>query len=189
MRILMTGGAGGYFANLFSTAVGPKGAVYAFEPAEFLQFYKSGLPASGSHPDPKRPNMTFLSTPVNAFAPPEKLDLVWTSQNYHDLHDSFSKPADLALVNKAVFKALKPGGVYIVLDHSAADGSGLRDTDTLHRIDAAQVKKEVEAAGFKFVGESNALRNKADPRTANVFDASIRGHTDQFVYKFVKPTK
>jgi predicted methyltransferase len=88
-----------------------------------------------------------------------------------------------------VFAALKPGGVYIVLDHSAADGSGLAATNTLHRIDAAQVKKEVEAAGFKFEGESNALRNPADPRTANVFDASIRSHTDQFIYKFRKPAK
>jgi predicted methyltransferase len=74
-----------------------------------------------------------------------------------------------------------------VLDHSAENGSGIRDTDTLHRIDEAVVKKEVEAAGFKFVGESNVLRNKNDARTLKVFDKEIRGHTDQFILKFRKP--
>jgi predicted methyltransferase len=178
---------GGYFSRLFSAAVGPKGAVYGYMPTEFAKFSKTPLPANGTHPDTARPNITFLTGPMNSFATPEKLDIVWTSQNYHDLHDDFAAPSDLAVINKAVFAALKPGGVYIVLDHAAADGSGLAATNTLHRIDAAQVKKEVEAAGFKFEGESNALRNPADPRTANVFDASIRGHTDQFIYKFRKP--
>jgi predicted methyltransferase len=175
---------GGYFTRLFVLAVGPKGQVYAFMPTEFAKFSKTPLPANGSHPGP---TTTFLTAPMNDFATPEKLDVVWTSQNYHDLHDGFAAPTDLAVVNKKVFDALKPGGVYVVLDHAAADGSGLSATDSLHRIDAAQVKKEVEAAGFKFEGESNVLRNPADPRTANVFDASIRGHTDQFVYKFRKP--
>ena len=178
---------GGYFSRLFSAAVGPKGAVYGYMPSEFAKFSKTPLPATGTHPDAARPNITFLTGPMNSFATPEKLDVVWTSQNYHDLHDSFAAPSDLAVINKAVFAALKPGGVYVVLDHSATDGSGLAATDSLHRIDAAQVKKEVEAAGFKYEGETNALRNPADPRTANVFDASIRGHTDQFIYKFRKP--
>ena len=96
-------------------------------------------------------------------------------------------PADMAKVNAAIFKALKPGGNYIVLDHAAEAGSGTRDTDTLHRIDPAVVKSEVTAAGFRFVSENNALRNPADPHTAKVFDKSIRGHTDQFIYKFEKP--
>ncbi|HEX5376941.1 MAG TPA: methyltransferase [Phenylobacterium sp.] len=175
---------GGYFTRLFALSVGPKGMVYSFLPAEFAKFSKTPLPANGSHPSP---NVTFLTAPMNAFAVPEKLDVVWTSQNYHDLHDDFAKPTDLAIVNKAVFDALKPGGVYVVLDHSAAAGSGLRDTNTLHRIDAAQVRKEVEAAGFTFDSELGVLQNPADPRTANVFDASIRGKTDQFIYKFRKP--
>ena len=178
---------GGYFTRLFSAAVGPKGAVYAFTPTEFGKFSKTPLPANGAHPDAARPNITFLTAAMNDFATPEKLDVVWTSQNYHDLHDDFAAPSDLAVINKKVFAALKPGGVFVVLDHSAIDGSGLSATNTLHRIDAAQVKKEVEAAGFKFDGESKVLRNPADPRTANVFDASIRGKTDQFIYKFRKP--
>ena len=178
---------GGFFPRLFSDVVGPKGAVYAFTPAEFAKFVKAGLPANGAHPDAARPNITFLTSPINAFSAPEKLDVVWTSQNYHDLHDSFAAPSDLAVVNKQVFAALKPGGVYVVLDHSAVPGSGLTATDTLHRIDAATVRKEVEAAGFKFDGESKVLANPADPRTASVFDASIKGKTDQFIYKFRKP--
>ena len=174
----------GYFTRLFALAVGPKGMVYSFLPAEFAGFSKAPLPASGSHP---APNVTFLVAPMNAFAVPEKLDVVWTSQNYHDLHDGFAAPTDLKIVNKAIFNALKPGGVFVVLDHSSKPGSGLKDTETLHRIDAAVVKAEVEAAGFKWVGESKVLANPADPRTANVFDPSIRGHTDQFIYKFRKP--
>ena len=97
------------------------------------------------------------------------------------------KDLDVVAFDKAVFAALKPGGVFIVLDHSAQAGSGFRDTDTLHRIDEAAVRKEVESAGFKFAGESQVLRNKDDPRAAKVFDAGIRGHTDQFILKFVKP--
>jgi predicted methyltransferase len=96
-------------------------------------------------------------------------------------------PTDPAILNKAVFAALKPGGVFVVVDHAAESGSGLRDTETLHRIDPDIVKQQVEAAGFRFAGESDVLRNPADDHTLKVFDKSIRGHTDQFVYKFVKP--
>jgi predicted methyltransferase len=96
-------------------------------------------------------------------------------------------PTDVPTFDKAVFKALKKGGYFVVIDHSAPDGSGLADTNTTHRIDAAVVKKDMEAAGFVFVGESSALRNPADPRDKLVFDPSIRGKTDQFIYLFQKP--
>jgi len=182
---LMPGG--GYFTRLFSAAVGPKGKVFAFEPAEFAKFAKSPLPANGAAWNPAWPNVTFLTAPANSFATPEPVDVVWTAQNYHDLHDDFTKPTDIAVVNKAIFNALKPGGVYVILDHAAAAGSGLSATDTLHRIDPAAVKSEVEAAGFKYEGETTVLRNPDDPHTANVFDAPIRGKTDQFVFKFRKP--
>lgn len=177
----------GYFTTLFSDAVGPGGKVYMFVPAEFLKFLKGTVPANGARGDPNRPNVTFLTAPANSFATPEPVDIVWISQNYHDLHDDFAKPADIAQVNKAVFNALKPGGVYIVLDHAAAAGSGLSATNTLHRIDPAAVKTEVEAAGFTFEGESDVLKNPADDHTKKVFDPSIRGKTDQFVFKFRKP--
>ena len=176
----------GYFTRLFARAVGDKGYVYSYEPAEFDAFYK-GKPAPIKAVATQYQNVSTIDAPINALTAPELLDIVWTSQNYHDLHDSFAKPADLAIINKQVFAALKPGGLYIVLDHAAAAGSGLRDTDTLHRIDEAAVRQEVLAAGFKLVGESKILRNPKDPHDKPVFDPSIRHHTDQFILKFMKP--
>jgi predicted methyltransferase len=95
-------------------------------------------------------------------------------------------PADVPAFNKAVYDALKPGGVFVVLDHSAP-GTGLSATETLHRIDPAQVKKEVEAAGFRFDGSSDILANPADDHTKIVFNPAIRGKTDQFLFRFKKP--
>jgi predicted methyltransferase len=128
--------------------------------------------------------VSFIQTDFTTIAAPEKLDLVWTSQNYHDMHNP-GRNLDINKANKAVFEALKPGGIYVVLDHQSKAGT---DFDaTLHRIDMAKVKAEVLAAGFQFVGESNVLRNPNDPRDKGVFDASIRRKTDQFILKFKKP--
>lgn len=179
----------GYFTRIFSKVVGPKGWVYSYIPADLDELYKKNNFTVPPPADPNYPNISFIHAPVAKFVAPEMLDMVWTSQNYHDMHDKFFGPADVDAVNKAIFASLKPGGVYIVLDHAAEAGSGLRDTDTLHRIDPAQVKKEVLAAGFVFVGESKVLRDPADDHTKKVFDASIRGKTDQFIYKFRKPRK
>jgi predicted methyltransferase len=177
----------GYFSRILSSAVGPQGHVYGFVPSEFANFKKQPLPPNGSMPYPQFKNVSVIAAPINDFAVPEPLDLVWISLNYHDLHDPFLAPADLAKINKAVFASLKPGGRYVIIDHAAAAGSGLRDTNTLHRIDEASVKSEVEAAGFKLEGESDLLHNAGDPRTANVRDPTIRGKTDQFILKFRKP--
>jgi len=178
----------GYFTRLFSVAVGPKGYVYAYQPSEFDSFLK-GKPAPVVAVAASYKNVSVIHASANDLTAPEALDLVWTSQNYHDLHDSFAKPADVAVINKKVYAALKPGGLYIVLDHAAEAGSGLRDTETLHRIDEASVKSEVLAAGFKLVGESKALRNKADDHKLKVFDPAIRHKTDQFILIFRKPGK
>ena len=177
----------GYFSRMLSNVVGPQGHVYGFFPSELANFIKRPLPPNGSTPYPEFRNISVIAVPVNDFAAPEPLDLVWISLNYHDLHDPFFAPADVAKINKAVFAALKPGGRYVVIDHAAAAGSGLRDTNTLHRIDEASVKSEVEAAGFRLEGESDLLHNAGDPRTANVKDSTIRGKTDQFILKFRKP--
>jgi predicted methyltransferase len=179
---------GGYFTHIFSKVVGDKGYVYAYTPSELDPIIQKRKPGA----DPTKQfmtysNVTVLHQPIDKMFAPESLDVVWTAQNYHDLHDKFMGPADLAVVNKAVYDALKPGGVYVIVDHSAKDGSGLAATDTIHRIDEAVVKQEVEAAGFKLAAESNVLRNPADPRDKLVFDPSIRHHTDQFVLRFVKP--
>jgi predicted methyltransferase len=177
----------GYYDRIFAGVVGPTGHVYGFTPTELGKILKSPLPRDGATPDPKFPNFTALVAPANDFAPPVPVDLIWLSDNYHDFHDPFFAPADIAKINAAVFKALKPGGIYLILDHAAEQGSGLRDTNTLHRIDEAAVKAEVEAAGFKLVGESAVLRNPADDHTKRIFDPSIRGRTDQFVLRFRKP--
>jgi len=115
-----------------------------------------------------------------------KLYMFWTAQIYHDLHNS-QTPDQVIGFNKAVFAALKPGGVYIVSDHAAVDGSGLSATKTLHRIDPAVIKAEVTAAGYSFDGQSPALRNADDPKTAIILDPAIRGKTDQIVCRFRKP--
>ncbi|HEY2446149.1 MAG TPA: class I SAM-dependent methyltransferase [Rhizomicrobium sp.] len=177
----------GYFTRLFSKAVGPKGYVYSFFPSDIDAIYKKHNLTIPPPADPNFSNVSYIHAPIAKFVTPERLDLVWTSQNYHDLHNKMFGPADIAMVNKAIFDSLKPGGIFIVLDHAAERGSGLRDTDTLHRIDEAAVKKEVETAGFKLVAESQVLRNPADTHKVAVFDPSIRGKTDQFILKFRKP--
>lgn len=179
---------GGYFTRILSKAVGPRGRVFAYVPDELTKLAKREPAVNAIARDPAYPNVTVVLNTLPNFSTPEKLDLVFTAQNYHDMHDKFMGPANLSVVNRQVFKALKPGGVYLVIDHAADAGSGLRDTETLHRIDPAVVKAEVTAAGFIFEGESRVLRNPSDPRKANVYDAGIRGKTDQFVYKFRKPS-
>ena len=191
MKVVDLMPGGGYFTRIFAKAVGPKGWVYAFQPTEQDHYFKDGkpIPAQKLANDPRYGNISMIHEDVNDFSTPEPVDVVWTSQNYHDLHNPSYAPADPVKYDKAIFNALKPGGVFIVLDHAAKKGSGTADTNTLHRIDPAVVKKEVEAAGFKFAGASTVLRNPKDDHSLVVFDPSIRRHTDQFIFKFVKPRK
>jgi predicted methyltransferase len=187
---------GGYFTRILSLAVGPKGHIYA------LGFPPRPAPAGGSAPamamamanpldtlakDPHYPNISVSTILALNSDPPgvPLVDLVWTSDNYHDMHNG--PTADIAAFNKHVFSILKPGGTYVVIDHVAAAGHGISDTSTMHRIDPEAVKTEVEAAGFKLAGSSDAAHNADDPHTAPVRDASVRFHTDEFALKFVKP--
>jgi predicted methyltransferase len=181
--------AKGYFTRLFSKVVGPKGHVYALSPPRRPNA-KPDSPdpvaaTTAIAADPAYSNVTATAGSLATVSVPAPVDVVFTAQNYHDLHNIPN--FDLAAFNKSVFDALKPGGVFIVLDHSAPAGSAVSDTSTLHRIDVATVKSEVLAAGFKLAGESKVLANAQDPRTAPVFDDSIRGKTDQFILKFRKP--
>lgn len=180
----------GYWTRVFSAIVGPKGHVYTVWPDEMAKFSVKSLSNWKSLvTTPHYANVSLLQQPAAQLSVPVPVDLVFTSQNYHDYHDPFMGPVDMVKFDKQVYNALKPGGLFVVIDHVAPAGSGLADTNTLHRIDPAVVKSEVEAAGFIFDGESNVLRNPADLHTATVFDKSIRGHTEQFVYRFRKPAK
>jgi predicted methyltransferase len=176
---------GGYFTRIFCRIVGPSGQVYA---VSFAPVVKRERPPS---PDADKvlPNpCTNVTTDVKdaaEFSLPTGLDVVWTSENYHDLHNKMFGTPDMKAFDSAIFKALKPGGVFIVEDHAAEAGSGARDTDTLHRIDVELVKQEVTSAGFKLVAASTLLSNPDDPHTAKVFE--MPGKSDKFLLKFSKP--
>ncbi|HEX4197492.1 MAG TPA: methyltransferase [Caulobacteraceae bacterium] len=176
---------GGYFERIFSVAVGPNG--HLFEAIPSLGAADASPKSNGVAADPHYGNITEIS--MNAgrdIAEHAPYDLIWTSQNYHDLHLT-RLHLDIAALDAALFNALKPGGVMVIVDHAAEPGSGTRDTDKMHRIDEDLVKKEMKAAGFVLEDESLVLRNPADAHTLLVFDPAIRGHTDQFVLRFRKP--
>jgi predicted methyltransferase len=179
---------GGYFTRVFAKAVGPKGHVYAVVPDEIIKLRATAAdPIKAIAADKAYGNVSVVSGPIASFKVDAPVDVVWTSRNYHDLHNKMFGSPDMSAFNKAVFAALKPGGTYIVLDHAAAPGSGFEATETLHRVDPEAVKKEVTAAGFQFVGADDTLKNTSDDHTGKVFDANVRGKTDQFVLKFRKP--
>ena len=177
---------GGYFTRLLSVAVGSKGEVIAYQPTEFVQF------SAKYGEDQKKvaaayANVKALTSSLGELDLPDGVDLVLTVQNYHDLHLTPFPKETAAKVNAEVFKALKPGGVYLVVDHVAPAGSGLEAANKIHRIDPAIAKQEIEAAGFKLESESPLLKDASDTHDKNVFDPAIRGKTDQFVMKFRKP--
>ena len=181
----------GDWTRLFSDIVGPKGRVYSFVPAEVAHFKNDpvGLMRTLAK-EPGRENVEAVS--ADLLAMPEvtrPTDVVWVHLFYHDLHTALmqTRGATAADFNRAVYERLKPGGSYVIVDHAAAPGSGTSDTQALHRIDPATVRKEVEAAGFVLDGESTVLANKDDPHSTKVFDPAIKGETDRFACRFVKP--
>lgn len=172
---------GGYYTRLLCRVVGESGHVYAIGIQTTRPFHRPP-PPTDQHPCN---NVTESTVSASDLMLPADLDVVWTTENYHDLHnDLFGKP-DMKAFDTAVFNALKPGGLFIVEDHVAEAGSGARDTDTLHRIDPALVKKEAKEAGFVFVGQSSVLHNASDTHTAKVF--TMVDKTDRFLFKFRKP--
>ena len=174
----------GYWTRIFTGLVGPKGHVYAIWPAAGAKYAEKSLPALQAR---GLANVTAEVQATNLPTSPKPVNVFWTVQNYHDIANNGGGEAALRSFDAAVFAILKRGGTYVVVDHADAPGTGLAGTETRHRIDPALVKTQVEAAGFKFVGQSTALQNPADDHSKAVFDQTIRGKTDQFVYKFRKP--
>lgn len=179
---------GGYWTRMFSQIVGQSGHVYAVVPSEMAASYPRSLKAVKSiAANPHYTNVTVLESPAAKLDAPRKADLVFTAENMHDYDNKglgHITPRQLA---GEVRKVLKPGGIFLVNDHVAPAGAGLSDTSTLHRIDPALVKRQVTAAGFAFDGANDVLRNPEDPHDIAIFKHSIRGHTDQFIYRFRKP--
>lgn len=202
--------AAGYYTRMLSKIVGSSGHVYMLippapkGPPPGMARPGAGAPGAGPPggrpPMMRRPSMRAMAETIAkdpaysnvsivemeagpAFRLPEQVDLFWTTENYHDLHNM--PDADLSVFNKRVFDSLKNGGIYLVEDHAAAAGTGASETKTLHRIDPDQVKKEVTDAGFELAGQSRLLHNAKDTHKEIVFKMADK--TDRFLFKFRKP--
>jgi predicted methyltransferase len=183
-------GDGGW-TRLFSDIVGPNGRVFSYVPAEVAHFKNDpvGLIRTLAQ-EPGRENIEAVSADLVAMQEvTQPADVVWLHLFYHDLHTALMQAlgATAADFNRAVYERLKPGGFYVIVDHAAAAGTGMSDAQSLHRIDPAFVRREVEAAGLVLDAESTLLANAHDPHSLKVFDPSIKGATDRFAYRFVKP--
>jgi predicted methyltransferase len=181
----------GDWTRLFSDAVGPEGRVYSFVPAEVAHFKNDPVgQMQALAKEPGRENVEAVSADLVAMPEVTQLaEVLWLHLFYHDLHTALiqAKGATASEFNRAVYDRLKPGGCYVIVDHAAGAGTGTSDTQALHRIDPASVREEVEAAGFVMDEENIILANKDDPHSSKVFDPSIKGKTDRFAYRFVKP--
>ena len=181
----------GDWTRLFSDVVGPEGRVYSFVPAEVAHFKNDpvGLMRTLAR-EPGRENVEVISADLVAMPQAARpADVLWMHLFYHDLHTALmqAKGATAAEFNRTVYERLKSGGYYVIVDHAAAVGVGMSNAQSLHRIDPATVREEVEAAGFVLDAESTVLANRHDPHSSKVFDPSIKGETDRFAYRFVKP--
>lgn len=203
MTALDLSAAGGYTTELLARAAGPAGKVYGQNPPRDsgpgpAQPEGGMAPPAAAAPRPapgglagraarlSNGHIVVLTQPFEHPVPPEvapgSLDLVTLMFNYHDLGHLGT---DRAQMNRAVFAALKPGGLFVIADHSGRPGTGISESGTLHRIEESFLRAEVEQAGFKFAGEGFFLRNPADPRDRNTPEPPMP--KDDFVLKFVKP--
>jgi len=171
---------GQYFTGMLSDIVGPKGQVYMYD----LPYTEQRAGAASQAFVAAHANAKYELVDYNVLKLPESIDIVFMVLYYHDLS---LNNIDTASLNARIFKALKPGGIYFIVDHNAAPGSGRRDTQGLHRIDPAVIRQEVSAAGFELVEESKLLAHAHDDHTMMVFAPGLRGLTDQTVFKFRKP--
>jgi predicted methyltransferase len=175
---------GGYYTRMLSDVVGPTGHVYGLE----NQGWKGAVEANDKLlAEGRWKNVSMDAKPFGTVSFPKPLDLAWVTQNYHDLKVAEFGKVDTVAFDRAVYKALKPGGVFFVLDHQGPAGMTDADIAKMHRINRDVVVREVTSAGFKLVAEGNFLRRPADDHTLPIFDKAIQGHTDQYALKFVKP--
>jgi predicted methyltransferase len=181
-HVVEYGSFGQYFTRLLSSVVGDKGSVYMLD----LPYLKERTGPASEAFAASHPNSTYHNEDYNTAEIPPNQDAVVIVLYYHDLSIN---NIDIARFNARVFKALKPGGTYFIVDHNARPGSGREDTNKIHRIDPATIKQEIEAAGFELATESKLLANPTDDHTAMVFSGGIRGETDQSVLVFRKPAK
>lgn len=179
-RVVEFASFGQYYTQLLSDIVGPSGRVYMFD----LPYTEKRAGAASRAFVAAHPNAKYSLVNYNEVRLPRNVDIVYMVLYYHDLSINH---IDVARLNQRIFAALKPGGIYLVVDHNAAPGSGRRDTQALHRIDPAVIPKEVTAAGFALVKESHLLANSADDHTQLVFKPAVRGRTDRTIFVFRKP--
>jgi len=175
---------GGYFTRMISHVVGPKGHVYGIENDRWKQAAEVDKELAA-----KLGNVSMDVQPFGTVNFPKPLDLAWVTQNYHDLKIAQYGKVDTLAFDRAVYAALKPGGIYFILDHQGAPGLTDAEIEKLHRINRDVVVKEVTSVGFKLVEEGDFLRRPGDDYTKPIFDAAVRGKTDQYALKFVKPKK
>ncbi len=183
-RVVDVGPGAGYYLRILSRIVGSNGKAVGFNPTWVAEKFPKAPDGVTALATSGYANVESSVQPMAEIKFDQPVDLVFISQLYHDQH---WQKIDVAKMNKAIFEALKPGGVYFVIDHSGPGVSTVEQIDKVHRIDDGLVKQEILAAGFVLEAESELLRNPGDTKTLNVFDPSIRGKTDQFVYKFKKP--
>jgi len=172
----------GYYTRILAKAVGPNGKVYAI--LTTAQAARPGVLDAMNALAASYPNVKLVTVDYGTMMLPEKADLFWTTENYHDFHNG--PTADIAAFNKAVFNNLKPGGIFYVEDHSAAPGAGLAAASQFHRMDEAIAKSELTAAGFRLDAEGDLLRNPADNKAAS---NSESGHfvSDRFMLRMKRP--
>lgn len=188
MKVAELGAGGGYTAELLARAVAPAGVVYGHNSALILERFAE-KPWTERLAKPVNKAVVKVTRPFEDPLPPEArdLDAVFCVLFYHD---TYWLEVDRAKMNAAVFQALKPGGVYAVIDHSGRPGTGATEVRTLHRIEESVVVGEIERAGFRFAADADFLRNPTDSRDWNdapTAAADKRGTSDRFVLKFVKP--
>ena len=182
----------GYYAEIMAKAVGPRGGVLAWEPANF---YSDEAKKALADLKARRPNVGVMATPVTAFSLPEAaFDFAMLHLNYHDTYWESAKYGfprmDPHAFLATLFQSVKPGGIVAVVDHVANPGGDTRKVvDDLHRIDPAVLRADFERAGFVLDGESDLLRNPADDHSKLVFDPSVRGKTDRIAYRFRRPAR